>query len=67
MTALENMQAPGKGVNDVGLKASKQIQCDVNKFSLEHVSLDVVMRASMKVHGPKKGVSDAVPKALAAM
>ena len=63
VTALENMQAPGKGVNDAVLMASKQMRGSVNKSSLERESLDVVMRSSTEVHTPKKGVSDAGPKA----
>ena len=62
MKELEKIQAPGKGVNDAVLKALKQMKGDINNSSLERGSLDVVMRASMEVHSPKKGVSDAQPK-----
>ena len=37
---------------------------DVNKSSLERVSLDIVVIASTEVHAPEKGVNDAGPKAL---
>ena len=63
MTALENMQAPGKGVNDAGSKASKQMRVGVNKSCLERGSLEAVMIASTYVHAPEKCVNDVGPKA----
>ena len=55
MTALEKVQAPEKGVNDAGLKASKHMRGGVNKSSFERGPLDMVMRASAEVHSPEKG------------
>ena len=63
MTALTKVKAPGKGVNDAGSKASKQIRCDVNKSSLERVSLDGVLISSTEVHNHEKGINNAGPKA----
>ena len=63
MTESSNVQAPVKGVNDAGSKASKQMQGNVNKFSLERGYLETFMISSTEVHSPKKGVSDAGPKA----
>ena len=65
MTALENVRAPGKIFNDAGSKASKQIQGDFNKSSLERGYLDAVLLSSTEVHAPAKGVDDAGPNALA--
>ena len=59
------MQDPGKGVNDAVLKSLKHIRGNVNKSSLERSYLDTVVIASMEVHPPKKGVSNAGPKASA--
>ena len=59
------MQAPVKGVNDTGSKASKYMQGDVNKSSLERVSLYSVMKAATEVHAPEKGVNGVVLKASA--
>ena len=59
------MQAPGKGVNDAGPKASKNMRGDVNNYSLEHGSMDTVLIASTKVHDPEKGANNARTKASA--
>ena len=58
------MQAIGKGVNEAGLKASEQIQDNINKSSLESGSLGAVLIYSPKVHTSMKGVNNAGPKAL---
>ena len=67
MVTLANVQPPGKGVNDAGSKASKQMRGDVNKSSLERGSLVEVLIESTEVHAPEKGVNDAVPKASAVL
>ena len=43
LTSSANVQAPGKGVNDTGLKSSKQMRGDINKSYLECGSLDAVL------------------------
>ena len=58
------MQDPGKGVNDAGLKASKQMQGNVDNSSLERIYLDTVLIESTEVHAPEKGINNAGPKAL---
>ena len=65
MTASAKVQAPGKGINDAGSKASKQIQGDVYKSYFERGSLDAVLIESTEVHAPEKGVNDVGPKASA--
>ena len=65
MTSSEKVQAPGKGVNEAGLKASKHMRGDVNNYSLKRGSLDTVLIASTKVHEPEKGVNNSRTKASA--
>ena len=67
MIVLEKVQAPGKGVNAARSNAPKQMRGNVNKFSLERGYLETFMISSTEVHSPKKGVSDAGPKALAVL
>ena len=63
LTASAKVKAPGKGVNDAGSKALKEMRGGVNKSSLESGSLDAVLIAAPEVHTPEKGVNDAGQKA----
>ena len=65
MTSSAKVQTPGKGINDVGLKASNNMRGGVNQSSLERGYLDAVFIASTEFHAPEKGVNDAGPNASA--